>query len=72
MIRIIDNFCTDPDAVRLSAIQSGFGTWKPNKGEVGSSNYEGMSFWGKHALMLSAHPISPPMETTYMGLRLKR
>ncbi len=62
MIQIIEKFCMDPNVVRESAIQSGFGSWRPNKGEVGSSNYDGMSFWGNHAHMihaLSAHMLKP-------------
>jgi hypothetical protein len=54
VITIVDNFCPRLDEVRDSALASGFGTWRPNKGEVGSSVYEGMSFWGKHALMIGA------------------
>jgi hypothetical protein len=54
MISIIDNFTPRIDEVRASALASGFGTWRPNKGEVGSSVYEGMNFWGKHSLMLHA------------------
>ena len=34
--------------MRASALEAGFGTWKPNKGEVGSSIYDGMCFWGDH------------------------
>lgn len=51
---VIDNFTPDIDAVRASALRSGFGTWRPNKGEVGSSVYDGMNFWGNHAMMLGA------------------
>lgn len=51
-IVILDDFLDNPDEVRSSALQSGFGTWRPNKGEVGSSIYDGMSFWGKHAACL--------------------
>jgi hypothetical protein len=40
--------------VRASALASGFGTWKPSKGEVGSSVYDGMNFWGKHSILLHA------------------
>lgn len=54
LIRIVDNFCPEIDQVRASALESGFGTWAPNKGEVGSSIYEGMSFWGRHSFMLKA------------------
>lgn len=49
---VVDDFCEDPEAVINSSKLAGFGTWKPNKGEVGSSIYEGMNFWGHHALML--------------------
>ncbi len=52
--RVIDQFCPRIDDVRTSALQAGFGKWLPNKGEVGSSVYEGMNFWGLHSLMLEA------------------
>ena len=51
-IIVKDDFCPDIDLVRNSALQSGFGTWAPSKGEVGSSIYEGMNFWGDHASLL--------------------
>jgi hypothetical protein len=51
---VVDNFCPNLDWVAASAHASGFGTWAPNKGEVGSSIYEGMSFWGEHASMVLA------------------
>jgi hypothetical protein len=54
MIQIIDDFTPHIDEVRASAFASGFGTWRPNKGEVGSSVYDGMCFYGKHAPMLHA------------------
>lgn len=54
MITVVDDFCPRIDEVRSSALASGFGTWKPSKGEVGSSVYEGMNFWGKHSLLLNA------------------
>jgi hypothetical protein len=53
-ISIIDNFTPYIDDVRASALASGFGTWRPNKGEVGSSIYEGMNYVGKHAYLLHA------------------
>ena len=57
-IIVIDDFCPQIEEVRKSAFESGFGTWKPNKGEVGSSNYDGMNFWGLHSHMLrSLHVI---------------
>lgn len=52
--RVVDDFCSKVEEVRASALQSGFGKWTPNKGEVGSSIYEGMNFWGRHSLMLKA------------------
>lgn len=51
-IIVIDDFCEDIDLVVASAHASGFGKWLPNKGEVGTSYYDGMNFWGHHALML--------------------
>lgn len=54
MITIIDDFTPFVDEVRQSALESGFGTWRPSKGEAGSSIYDGMNFWGKHSLLLHA------------------
>lgn len=51
-VTVIDDFSPFAAAARASALEAGFGTWRPNKGEVGSSIYEGMGFWGKHAMML--------------------
>src|SRR4051812_36484497 len=51
---VVDNFCESLDQVRDSAFAAGLDTWNPNKGEVGSSIYEGMGFWGNHALMIEA------------------
>ena len=52
MICIFENFLADPDAVRASAINSGFGSWKPAKGSIGSSVYEGMNFYGDHSTII--------------------
>lgn len=49
---IVDDFCDEVELVIASAYASGFGKWLPNKGEVGTSYYDGMNFWGHHALML--------------------
>jgi len=49
---IKDDFCNEIDAVLASTFASGYGTWRPNKGEVGSSVYTGMNFWGEHAKLL--------------------
>lgn len=54
MIMILDNFCAQIDRVRQSALESGFGTWRPPQGEVGSSVYDGMNFWGDHATLVRA------------------
>jgi hypothetical protein len=51
---VADDFTPHAERVRASALASGFGTWRPNKGEVGSSIYTGMNFWGEHALMVHA------------------
>jgi hypothetical protein len=49
---IVDSFCEQIDEVITSAKAAGFDTWNPNKGEVGSSVYDGMGFWGHHSLLL--------------------
>lgn len=49
---VVDDFCDYLDDVKDSAFRAGFDTWNPNKGEVGSSIYEGMGLWGDHAVML--------------------
>lgn len=54
MIQLFDDFLADPAAVRQSALASGFGSWKPSKGAIGSSVYEGMNFYGDHATILEA------------------
>jgi hypothetical protein len=53
-VTIIDDFSPYAAAARQSALVAGFGTWRPTKGEVGSSVYEGMGFWGNHAMMMSS------------------
>lgn len=54
LVQIVDEFCPQLEQVRQSALASGFGTWRPNKGEIGSSIYDGMSFWGNHAYMIAS------------------
>lgn len=53
-VMLVDDFSPHLEEVIKSAKAAGFDTWNPNKGEVGSSVYEGMGFWGHHALMLHA------------------
>lgn len=53
-VLVLDNFLNDPARVRASALAAGVGTWRPNKGEVGSSVYDGMGFWGDHSTLLRA------------------
>lgn len=52
LFQVFDDFCPDLEIVKVSALESGFGTWLPKKGVVGSSIYEGMNFHGMHSLML--------------------
>lgn len=54
MIKVISNFLSSPDRVRESALQSGFGTWRPRKGDTGLDSYSGVNFVGDHATPLSA------------------
>lgn len=57
-IRVIDDFCPEVERVIASVHNAGFGTWRPNKGEVGSSVYDGMGFWGDHAWLLRSLAIA--------------
>jgi len=72
MISIVDDFTPLIDDVRASALASGFGTWRPNKGEVGSSIYEGMNFWGRHSVLLHAltHTMGRPIYPNSMFFRV--
>lgn len=64
MISIYDNFLRLPEHMRASALRSGFGTWRPSKGDIGLSEYQGMNFWGDHvqgirALWAVLGPVFP-------------
>lgn len=51
-ILVVDGFCEYAEEAVASVKAAGFGTWTPSKGEIGSSVYEGMGFWGEHAALL--------------------
>lgn len=72
MITIVDGFTPHIAKARESALQSGFGTWRPNAGEVGSSVYEGMNFWGRHSVLLHAltHYVGRPVFPNSMFFRV--
>lgn len=53
-ILVIDDFLADPDEMRQSAISSGFGTWRPNKGAIGPDKFDGVNFYGNHAVGVRA------------------
>lgn len=71
---VVDGFCPDIDRVVTSAFEAGFDTWNPNRGEVGSSVYDGMGFWGDHARMLKAlmHVVGGPVLPNTMYFRATR
>ena len=52
MIEVLDDFLPNPEQVRASALRSGFGTWRPNKGDIGAESYGGVNFVGDHASCL--------------------
>ncbi len=54
MLKIIDDFASDPDAVRQSALASGFGSWRPHQGDLGAPAYDGVNFVGDHATLFGA------------------
>lgn len=49
---VLDDFLADPETVRQSALASGFGSWRPNKGTLGAAAYDGMNFYGDHATII--------------------
>lgn len=53
-IFIKEDFCDHILAVRESALAGGFGTLKPATADMGSAEYEGMGFLGRHDLMMRA------------------
>ena len=53
-MRVIDDFLSDPMAVRNSVMSAGFGTWRPNKGKSGADYYAGLGFYGDHAQVVEA------------------
>lgn len=52
MIQIFDDFVQEHSRARASALRSGFGSWRPLKGDLGLDSYAGINFWGDHALMV--------------------
>lgn len=54
VIEVFDDFVENPEAVRQSALRSGFGSWRPHKGDIGADFYEGVNFWGDHATLFKA------------------
>lgn len=68
---MVDGFCPEIDRVVASVFAAGFDTWNPKRGEVGSSVYDGMGFWGEHALMLRAlgHAMGAPILPNTMFFR---
>ena len=53
-VLVVDNFVPNPDAVRNSALTSGFGTWKPDHTIVGYENYDGVNINGMHSVLVKS------------------
>jgi len=71
MIEVFDDFVSDPDRIRQTALRSGFGTWHPNKGDIGAAFYEGVNFWGDHASLFRAlHRKIGPIIPSSMFFRI--
>lgn len=49
---VIDHFIDNPEAVRESALRSGFGAWRPASSEFGPGQYTGLNYIGAHSGML--------------------
>jgi len=52
MIQIFDDFVQEHSRARASALRSGFGSWRPLKGDLGLDSYAGINFWGDHSIMI--------------------
>jgi hypothetical protein len=46
---VVDNFVGNPDAVRRSALITGFGSWAPCNTVIGYKNYDGVNINGMHS-----------------------
>ncbi len=53
-MHVFDDFIENFEAVRESALRSGFGSWRPLKGDIGLDEYAGINFWGNHAPVIRA------------------
>lgn len=51
-VLVVDNFVGDPDAVRQSALITGFGTWQPCNTVIGYKNYDGVNINGNHSALM--------------------
>jgi hypothetical protein len=47
--QVTDEFLPDPERMLQSALTSGFGKWRPNKGDMGPDYFDGVNFYGDHA-----------------------
>lgn len=53
-LKVVDDVLPNASAVRNSALATGFGSWKPNPGSIGSTEYTGVSFQGDHPACIRA------------------
>jgi hypothetical protein len=53
-VLVVDDFVRDPDAVRQSALTSGFGTWQPTNTIIGYETYDGVNINGMHSVLIKA------------------
>lgn len=45
----LDSFLPEPEVMLQSCLTSGFGKWRPNKGDMGPDYFDGVNFYGDHA-----------------------
>lgn len=51
-ILVVDDFVSNPDEIRASALLTGFGTWHPKNTVIGYKNYDGVNINGMHVPLL--------------------
>lgn len=67
-----DTFLPDPEAMLRSCLTSGFGKWRPNKGDMGPDYFDGVNFYGDHArgVRMVARAMQQPVYPNKMFFRV--
>jgi len=64
LIKIVEDFCPEIELVRQSALESGFGTWRPPSALVGSGVVSTLRRTVPNARRLGGAQDTPEMQST--------